>query len=275
MTFQQVVDSPLSKLTTAGEARAMRSDHGSSDSTKSSGSIHTVRGKQQAGRWDNQGNSQKRECCRCGRHHSPDECWFKIETCRFCKKKGHNERKCQARSKSKTEVKQRDFRSTKGKTPGQKKKGGHGDVHKMHENEKGRSSSRQEARESDDSSRTSSEEGDVEYDRTMFKLKVVSKSKIRPSSGSESKVAQMELDTGSSVSMIPLSYYEKHLPHLKMHKSEKSLASFITNQTVKPMGKVHVKVKYGKYHGGLSFYVVEMTEYLIFGRDLLAVIPLD
>nr|XP_054749713.1 uncharacterized protein K02A2.6-like [Lytechinus pictus] len=283
MTFQQAVDFTLSKQTAAGEVRAMRSE-GSSGCTKSS--VHAVRGKQQSGQ---KGSRRKQECYRCGRHHTPEECWFKSETCRYCKKKGHIERKC--RAKGKNEMKQTEHSDCKSKmshkSKVQTKKNNCSDVHKMHENRKPMSNSnaRKEARVLHDSS-SSSEECSVEYDHTLFKLDVISKSKVRPSTGSESdpiivpvviegKVTHMELDTGSSVSMIPLSYYEKHLSHVKMHESEKSLVSFITNQTVKPVGKVHVEVTHGKYQGKLSLYVVEHTEYLLFGRDWLSIVPLN
>ena len=42
-------------------------------------------------------SNSESSCWRCGRKHSPDQCWFKEEICRKCKTKGHIQRMCKKR----------------------------------------------------------------------------------------------------------------------------------------------------------------------------------
>ena len=115
----------------------------------------------------------------------------------------------------------------------------------------------------------------------MFMLRVNSTSRSKSENGAilapveiEGKIVEMEVDTGSGVSMIPLSYYEKCLSHVQMEETGKSFTSF-TGEKVKPVGKVQVQVRYGSYSGRLCLFVVERTEYTLMGRDWLGIIPLE
>ncbi|XP_072178233.1 uncharacterized protein [Diadema setosum] len=298
LSFREAVDYALQRETAAGEARAMRNQSsrngigdysGARPGTRTSTTVNAVYGKSHGSTGSgNRGRKEQRECYRCGRNHAPDQCWFKSATCRCCQKKGHIERKCRSKPKPmKNQNKEHtDSRSkTKSKSKGnegQKRKGG---IHNVKESREYNDMSGNSETESERD--CSDKESDVEYDHTMFKLRTESSSKSRTRSSSrsesgailapieiEGKLTQMEVDTGSSVSIIPLSYYEKHLSHLKMDQTEKSFVSF-TGETVEPVGKVQVQVRYGTYQGRLALYVLECTEYMLLGREWLGVIPLD
>ena len=45
-------------------------------------------------------SNSESSCWRCGRKHSPDQCWFKEEICRKCKTKGHIQRMCKKQRKN-------------------------------------------------------------------------------------------------------------------------------------------------------------------------------
>ncbi|KAJ8033148.1 hypothetical protein HOLleu_23298 [Holothuria leucospilota] len=121
-------------------------------------------------------------------------------------------------------------------------------------------------------------DSDSEYDFTMLKLheegKVADTGAIYVPIEIEGTVVNMEVDTGSGVSMVPLQFYERHLKHIPLLAGDKSLKSF-TGQTVKASGKVYVDVRYGNYEGKLKLYVMDCTEYYLLGREWLGVIPLD
>lgn len=272
LTFLQAADLALARENAVGEMREMRTKE------KSNATVHAVRGKE--------GRRKVQECFRCGRHHNPDDCWYKRTVCRHCQKQGHLERKCLAKNKNKDRKKEQT-NSNKNKLSSSRSKGQrakHERVQKVHEGQgsRQRSSSTCSDSSDDDSKDTMHKVG---YDNTVFKLRVQVAHK-KGASGSESNpiivpvameghISDMELDTGSSVSIVPLSYYDKYLSHLKLYPSSKNLVGFVKDQTVQPVGKVKVNVKYDKYEGKLDLYVVEHTEYLLFGRDWLRIVPLN
>lgn len=275
LTFQQAVDIALSRETAAGEARAMRSHSSRTDSNgsrpRNGNSVNTVQhgyGKPRSyaasssSKTNNYRKKDQSECYRCGGRHSPEICWHKSAICRHCQKKGHLERKCRNKN---TNMKKQNYEKRKDT--------------KSKSNSKSKGHTKKCSVECDESD--SSEVENSEYDNTMFKLKVKSTSSGKSEKGVilapveiEGKLAHMEVDTGSSVSIIPLSFYEQNLSHVQVEKTRQSFTSF-TGETVKPIGKIRVQVKYGSYSGRLSLFVVDRTEYLLIGRDWLGIIPLD
>ncbi|PIK55509.1 hypothetical protein BSL78_07590 [Apostichopus japonicus] len=259
-TFNQTVEFALSRESTFEGARAMRSE---TTSTSPMTNVNTVQRKQ----GPNSNKASTRRCYRCGRNHNSDECWFKNTKCRKCSKIGHIERVCRSKrsqpenwrkqqSHQKKENKQSDsgHHETKSKT-----------VNKLDDNM--------------EVQRATSNGQSESYNYTMFKL---SEGKAMNNDNSaiyvpveiEGNIVNMEIDTGSGVSMIPISYYEKYLKHIPLLPGDKQFTSF-TGQSVNPSGKVYVNVKYGNYDGKLRLYVVDCTEFYLLGREWLSMIPLD
>ena len=279
LTFQQAVDLALSRETAKGEARAMRSHSSRTDSNTSRprngnsvNAVHHGHGKPRSYAASSSSNYRKKdqsECYRCGGRHAPENCWHKSAICRHCQKKGHLERKCRNKNTNMKKQNNEQRKDTKAKSNSNSKPKGHTKKCSVISSDES------------DSCNCSEVENESEYDNTMFKLKVKSTSTGKSEKGVilapveiEGKIAHMEVDTGSSVSIIPLSFYEQNLSHVQVEKTRQSFTSF-TGETVIPIGKVQVQVKYGSYSGRLSLFVVERTEYLLIGRDWLGIIPLD
>ena len=64
----------------------------------------------------------------------------------------------------------------------------------------------------------------------------------------EGKQLKMELDTGSAISVIPIRTYKHMFSHKKLSEINTTLKTY-SGQTIKPAGKINVKVTYeGQEH---------------------------
>ncbi|KAJ8037624.1 hypothetical protein HOLleu_18490 [Holothuria leucospilota] len=210
----------------------------------------------------------RKQCYRCGRNHLPEDCWFKSTECRRCMKIGHIERMCRseepkAENKKRGQYGKKNYQRKSGKKESQATSN---TVNKLDEQVQ-----RENPKEHSDS--------DSGYDIIMLTLheegKVGDAGAIYLPIEIEGTVVNMEVDTGSGISMVPLQFYERHLKHIPLLPGDKSLYKSFTGQTVKPSGKVYVDVCYGNYEGKLKLYVMDCTEYYLLGREWLGVIPLD
>ncbi|XP_041963522.1 LOW QUALITY PROTEIN: uncharacterized protein K02A2.6-like [Alosa sapidissima] len=84
----------------------------------------------------------------------------------------------------------------------------------------------------------------------------------------------MELDTGSTLSVISNKDYQAHLPHLKLQPTTVILKTY-TGERITPMGMVTVKVQYGEQKCVLPLYVIERGGVPLFGREWLREVKLD
>ena len=191
VSFQEAVDFAQTREVTAEEVRAMRTD---STSTRYETSTPVNMLSQRRGdlhqKSSRQAEGKRKPCFRCGNQHDPQDCWFRSTKCRSCSKVGHIERVCH--SKKNTEMESRDkgqkYRSNKHRR----------DVHKVDTKAKSRedvasSSSESDVGEVDDEFHFTMmmKDGDENNPAYVAKMKV------------DSKIIDMEVDTGSSVSMIP------------------------------------------------------------------------
>lgn len=229
LSFNKAVEFALARESTAESTKAMRSA-GETASAAVSATVNTVQRSQRK-----QPRSRK-QCYRCGRNHPPEDCWFKSTECRRCSKIGHIERMCHRRSeepkaenKKKGQYGKKSYQRKSGKKESQATSK---TVNKLDEQVQS-----ENPKEHSDS--------DSEYDFTMLKLheegKVADTGAIYVPIEIEGTVVNMEVDTGSGVSMVPLQFYERHLKHIPLLTGDKSLKSF-TGQTVKASGKVYVDV---------------------------------
>jgi hypothetical protein len=86
----------------------------------------------------------------------------------------------------------------------------------------------------------------------------------------------MELDTGSAVSVIAKDDFIKKFPNRKRLTKTKLLLKTYTGEDLKPIGVANVNVQYReKSYNNLQLYVVEKGGHALFGRDWLKEIPLD
>ena len=86
----------------------------------------------------------------------------------------------------------------------------------------------------------------------------------------------MELDTGSAVSVIAKDDFIKKFPNRKRLTKTKLLLKTYTGEDLKPIGVANVNVQYReKSYDNLPPYVVEKGGHALFGRDWLKEIPLD
>ena len=72
----------------------------------------------------------------------------------------------------------------------------------------------------------------------------------------EGKPGDRELDTGSSISVIPLSVYETHCKHLKMQSTNPRLRTY-GNERITPVRTVTATVRYGNQSCEAQMYVVK------------------
>lgn len=93
--------------------------------------------------------------------------------------------------------------------------------------------------------------------------------------GINGQVVSMELDTGSSVSLMSHCMYRTLWPQSKLKTSDIVLNT-ITGQPINVIGKTNVSVTYHEaVHADLCLFVVETTGPPLLGRDWLTVLRLD
>ncbi|KAK2169582.1 hypothetical protein NP493_1183g00002 [Ridgeia piscesae] len=84
----------------------------------------------------------------------------------------------------------------------------------------------------------------------------------------------MELDTGSAVSVIGEEKYHEQLRHVPLESTTLQLHTY-TGETVKPLGVLSVKVRYGEQSKYLQLYVMKGIGPTLFGREWLHSIRLN
>ncbi|KAJ8403255.1 hypothetical protein AAFF_G00354720 [Aldrovandia affinis] len=84
----------------------------------------------------------------------------------------------------------------------------------------------------------------------------------------------MELDTGSAVSIIPATTYEKHFKNKKLRKTDVVLRTY-SREKLSPKGMLQVHVKYGEKTQELPLYVVNGNGPPLLGRDWLTHMKLN
>ena len=180
---------------------------------------------------------KQKPCFRCnGTNHTPDKCKFKDEICHACSKKGHIQRACLSKKHS-------DLKK------------------KLHSVDK-----------EDDS--------DDEYViSTLSECNSVDSKKPKSdmiwiTPRVNGKLLQMELDTGSAVSVISKQDYNTHFGTSKLSNTPITLKTY-SGEKVIPLGVFEVKVEYEGQSAMLKLYVVDKGGPILFGRDWLKKIQLN
>lgn len=182
-----------------------------------------------------------RSCYRCNRtDHLADKCRFKDSTCNQCQKKGHIRVAC--RSGGQMKKPQRYNR-----------------VHALsHDDDLGIYSVYSHENENEVGNYNISHGNDSIY--------------IKPCVNG--KVIPMELDTGSSVSVISEEDYVKYFKGEKLKKSSLVLKTY-SGEKLNSLGVLCVNVKYNDQEADLNLHVVKRGGPVLFGREWLKTIRLD
>ena len=198
------------------------------------------------------------ECYRCGKtNHRHDSCFYKDAKCYKCQKTGHLSRKCP----------QNTEKSRKYDSKVHKKKPKAAKVKYMEETDSEIENSEQES-------------ANDAYDESAASMSCYTLKTVRSKNHAEIMVPveindvpiTMELDTGCSMSVIPVDLYKKKLSNLPLKKSDVTLKTF-TGENVNIQGKLDVPVKYKDKTAKLPLYVVEGPALL--GRNWLSTFQLD
>ena len=89
------------------------------------------------------------------------------------------------------------------------------------------------------------------------------------------KPVPMEIDTGSSISLIQKDTYEKQFSDVKLCRTRTVLKTF-SGEVFAPLGTLKVNVRiHGQRRKGLKLYVVDCGKNALLGRDWLRIFKLN
>ena len=188
----------------------------------------------------NYDSGSKKKCFRCGDNHSPYTCKYKDRTCRYCKKQGHSDDVCY--SKRRDESKHKSFPQK---------------VHMMQEHN------------------NSEEESDLASGWQIYTMSLGHKDdSLIVTPEIDGKPISMELDTGSSLTVLPARMYEEHFSHIPMNASKMVLRTY-TGEKVYPKGHINVSVAINNQTATLPLVIVESNGPALFGRNWFSKLRLD
>ena len=197
-------------------------------------------------------SSASSRCWRCTRtNHGPDECFYKNSKCHACGKTGHIQSArtvCKAPKVSQDKPKNKPRRFFRRRGP----------VKNIHED---------------------SEEYESSDECLDLPIKAIDRNgghRIKPimlSVKVNDIPLNMELDTGSVVSVIPKHLYQEKFSEIKLEKTDLTLKTY-TGEIVYPVGVLQVNVNYSdNYYNELELFVVDNDNTPLFGRSWLCKIP--
>lgn len=180
-------------------------------------------------------------CTRCGRNnHDQSSCYFKDKFCLQCSKKGHTKKMCKTKA-----------------TKGYKR----GKVNLIN----------------DHSDSTSDEEFAATMNFVEPTNQAVNKVMVKPIVVKllvNDVPTDMELDSGSPVSLMPLKIYNQLFKSVKLQRSDLSLSTY-TGESLKVCGYLPVNVKYEAKSYDLKLYIVDGGNTALLGRDWLQRIQIN
>ena len=193
------------------------------------------------------GGSQQ-ACYRCNRPgHSAGTCRFKDSECHACGKKGHIAPAC--RSKPRTQPRQQQP-SHKGKFSKRKPE----TTHQIQTE--------------------AAAEGSSSDEYPIFKLGERSSKPLEVPLIINGKRLTMELDTGAAVSIISEATRKEFFPNEKLHQSKILLKTY-TEEPIRLIGNLHVRVQYDDQVAKLALVVVAGNGPSLFGRNWLKYLKLN
>ena len=182
-------------------------------------------------------------CYQCRKsNHSPMDCKFKDVQCYSCGKKGHIAPVCRTKHQKWTNT-----------ARGRIKKPFAANIV------------------NEDSINATDSDSDKHY---LLKLRESSSHPMEVTVTVEDKPLVMEVDTGTTVSIISEATRTKLFPHLKLHKSKVVLKTY-TDEPIQVKGQLNVHVSYKGQTSPLKQVMVNGAGPNLFGRNWLRYIRLD
>ena len=108
----------------------------------------------------------------------------------------------------------------------------------------------------------------------MYKINSVPRKAIKLKVELDEIELEMELDTGSAVSVTSEKTYRERLGHIRLENTGLKLHTYTGEQLV-PLGVIRAPVKYGSQSAVLSLYVIPGSGPTLFGREWLHEIQLN
>ena len=218
------------------------------------------------------GNRQRGRCHRCfGTNHQPQNCRFKEAICHSCKGRGHIKKACQSRQVHGVDLHQ---------------EGDHAEMYSYQQQPRGHdvvqaSQPRQSIQEHQQP--THQANTDSYYTQTAYSNGHNDCLSVRCVSGPNNRQIvteidiegvpmNMEVDTGSCITLITHTDYAKHFSHLPLQSCDLTFRS-ASGGNVHILGKFAVTVRYGEQEHRLCLRVARGQARLL-GRDWLSVIRL-
>ncbi|XP_028418795.1 uncharacterized protein K02A2.6-like [Dendronephthya gigantea] len=205
-------------------------------------------------------NKMSIECFRCGKpNHVADACFHKKSRCHNCHEVGHLVKQCPRKN------------GQRQNTTSKHKKSDDLSVGKVVK--KNSRVNKVAAQESDDSGDVS--EGDVSDEWPIYTMKAEGREEIKVKVSINTYPIEMELDTGSSVSLIPEKLFEsKFKESMPLKRSSVTLRTF-TGERVPVLGEAEVQVGYESQRMKLPLLVVKGEGPPLLGRNWLAKLRLN
>ena len=198
-------------------------------------------------------------CYRCGKTgHPHHRCFHRDSVCRGCGKTGHILQACRSSSKKGTTVGRRTTtqpaRSNAGST----------------------SARSQKARQSVNALEDDGEEADIAALRTSESPSAgkFPKDAIKVTPTVNGQKLTIELDTGSAVSIVPVSTFNEIFPDIELLPTSMQLRTY-SGDRLRTLGKAKVEIECNGQRAQDDLYIVDTTGPPLFGRTWLRQLRLD
>ena len=192
--------------------------------------------------------AKERVCHRCdGRNHDSEKCWYKSATCRVCNVRGHIAKACRKRRQS-----------------GQKYQASYG-------------SEFQNRKQASKSTIPRHQTNQVEEDDEVSIIYTLTDKQSSPKVTVEvaGALVTLDVDTGSSMTVIPAYIYKRFLTHVKLQKSRVKLQTYC-REPLTVRGEAYVPIRYGNQTAREKMVVFEVqNKPAVLGRNWLSQIRLD
>lgn len=202
----------------------------------------------------------KMMCFCCGKYnHVTSVCRYRSYNCNFCHKKGHLEKVCLTKLRN---GKQSSYFNKNSRPKEQAQKGYQHNFNKSYS--KGRQNFIQVENEV-----TNDKNSDDIYDvSNLFSIeeKITRVAPIHVNLKVEGVSLPFEIDSGSCVSVISEKCYKTNFSQVKLNETNLCLSSY-TNEQIKPVGKLFVKVEINNIVRDLELYVIANGANPLIGRD--------
>jgi hypothetical protein len=201
-------------------------------------------------------HSSKIRCFRCGDEHLAPDCKYKNVRCSFCKKVGHLSRVCHSKNRS------NNVHSN-------------GKVHQQRDDEV-IDESDLDTSDSSNSHNNDANLYECQYGISVVECHAYDTEKTMVNCGKfmidvqmDGKPITMEFDTGGAVSIMNIEHYKEINPNQTILPTQLMLKS-VTQNMIKPIGYVRVKVRYETQWATVNLYLVHEQINATFGREWLS-----